>query len=119
MKNLAPSLLEMTDMIARLWSARTNFAHVSQYLDHFSKHVQPMLRTFSGYTGSTVMTREDSESVKILVTTFWRSVQDIEAFAGLDREAAVVAPEAAALLTSFDKRAVHYELTLFEFPPSN
>ncbi len=103
-------------MIARLWSARTTPALASLYLAHFSKHVQPMLRSFHGYVGSTVMTRQTSESVEILVTTLWRSMQAIVAFAGPDREAAVVAPEAAALLTSFDKRAVHYELALFEFP---
>ena len=105
-------------MIARLWSARTTPELVNLYVDHFSKHVQPMLRTFGGYAGSTVMTRETSEIVEILVTTFWRSVQNIEAFAGPDREAAVVAPEAAALLSSFDKRALHYELAHFELPPT-
>ncbi len=103
-------------MVARLWSARTAPELASLYLTHFSQHVQPMLRTFGGYAGSTVLTREASESVEILVTTLWRSMQAIEAFAGPDREAAVVAPEAAALLTSFDKRAVHYDLALFEFP---
>jgi hypothetical protein len=106
----------MTDMIARRWSARTTPALVGQYVDHFSKHVQPVLRTFNGYAGSMVMTREASENVEIVVTTLWRSMQAIEAFAGPDREAAVVAPEAAALLTSFDKRVAHYDLALFEFP---
>ena len=105
-------------MIARIWSARTTPELVNLYIDHFSKHVQPVLRTFGGYEGSTVMTRHTSERVEILVTTFWRSVQDIEAFAGPDREAAVVAPEAAALLTSFEKRASHYELAHIEFPPT-
>jgi len=39
----------------------------------------------------------------------------IDAFAGADREAAVVAPEAAALLTDFDKRVRHYELGYLSF----
>lgn len=106
-------------MIARLWSAHTTPAHATRYLEHFSKHVQPMLRTFAGHAGSMVMTRETSGIVDILVTTLWRSVQDIEAFAGPDCESAVVAPEAAALLTSFDKRAVHYELARIELPPTS
>ncbi len=118
MKSLAPNQQGLTDMIARLWSARTTPELVSLYLAHFSKHVQPMVRTFSGYAGSAVMTREAPETIEILVTTLWRSMQAIEAFAGPDREVAVIAPEAAALLTSFDKRVVHYELALFEFPPT-
>jgi len=36
--------------------------------------------------------------------------------AGADRESAVVAPEAAALLTDFDKRVRHYEVGLSQFP---
>ena len=37
----------------------------------------------------------------MLVNTFWKSMAAIEAFAGTDCELAVVAPEAAALLTGF------------------
>jgi hypothetical protein len=54
--------------------------------------------------------------MEILVTTYWASFAAIDAFAGADRESAVVAAEAAALLTDFDKRARHYEVALAEFP---
>jgi heme-degrading monooxygenase HmoA len=97
-------------MIARLWSARTTSAQSRAYLKHFSAGVLPTLRQFSGYAGSTVMTREVQGSVEILVTTLWRSREAIDAFAGPDRETAVVAPEAAALLTEYDRRVKHYEI---------
>ena len=42
--------------------------------------------------------------------TVWQSNPAIEAFAGPDREAAVVAPEAAALLTDYDRRVRHFEV---------
>ena len=42
--------------------------------------------------------------------TVWQSLSAIDAFAGPDREAAVVAPEAAALLTDYDRRVRHFEV---------
>jgi len=44
------------------------------------------------------------------VLTVWQSNSAIDAFAGPDREAAVVAPEAAALLTDYDRRVRHFEV---------
>ena len=38
----------------------------------------------------------------------WKNLASIEAFAGVHCDAAVVAPEAAALLISHDKRVKHY-----------
>jgi hypothetical protein len=53
-------------------------------------------------------------AVEIIVITFWRSVDSIEAFAGPDLERAVVADEAAALLAQFDRRVRHYQVSLAE-----
>jgi heme-degrading monooxygenase HmoA len=99
-------------MIARLWSARTTPALAPSYLDHFRRQVQPELRKVAGFTGATVLTRPVPTGVEILVTTFWQSLQAIDAFAGPDREAAVVAPEAASLLTAHDRRVRHYDLVV-------
>jgi heme-degrading monooxygenase HmoA len=103
-------------MIARLWSAHTTPALADSYLHHFEQAVQPQLRRVEGFLGATVSTRPVPGSVEILVTTYWASFAAIDAFAGADREAAVVAAEAAALLTDFDKRVRHYEVAVAEFP---
>jgi heme-degrading monooxygenase HmoA len=104
-------------MIARLWSARTTPALADSYLQHFEQNVQPELHKVEGFLGATVSTRPVPASIEILVTTYWASFASIDAFAGADREAAVVAAEAAALLTDFDKRVRHYEVAVAEFPP--
>jgi heme-degrading monooxygenase HmoA len=54
------------------------------------------------------------DGVEILVLTFWRSVDAVREFAGADVEKAVVAGEAAALLTEFDRRVRHYEVVVKE-----
>lgn len=97
-------------MIARLWSARTTQAQSQAYLQHFSHAVLPALGKCVGYVSSTVLTRPADAAIEILVITVWQSFDAIDAFAGTDREAAVVAPEAAALLTDYDRRVRHFEI---------
>ena len=97
-------------MIARLWSARTTQAKSQSYLQHFSSAVLPALRKFDGYVSTTVLTRPNNNETEILVITVWQSFTAIDAFAGSDHGAAVVAPEAAALLTDFDRRVRHFEV---------
>ena len=97
-------------MIVRLWSARTTNAQSRAYLQHFSSEVLPALRKFAGYVSSSVLTRPTENALEILVVTVWQSNSAIDAFAGPDRDAAVVAPEAAALLTDYDRRVRHFEV---------
>jgi heme-degrading monooxygenase HmoA len=97
-------------MIARLWSARTTKPQYTRYLEHFWQSVVPSLRQLDGYVSSSVLVRPSGEAVEILVTTVWKSLQAIDAFAGPDRETAVVASEAAALLSDYDRRVRHYEI---------
>jgi hypothetical protein len=51
-------------------------------------------------------------AVEIIVLTFWRSVDAIRGFAGADLEGAIVAEEAAAVLTQFDRRVRHYNVAV-------
>jgi heme-degrading monooxygenase HmoA len=99
-------------LIARLWSARTTQTQCHAYVQHFCDAVLPALRKFDGFLSSTVLTRDDRGTIEILVVTVWQSYTAIDAFAGSDREAAVVAPEAVALLTDFDRRVRHFEVAV-------
>jgi heme-degrading monooxygenase HmoA len=99
-------------MIVRMWSARTSKSQSKIYLRHFADVVLPSLRKFKGYTSSRVLTSKKNDEIEILVLTAWDSFAAIDAFAGADREAAVVAPEAAALLTDYDRRVRHFEVSL-------
>lgn len=97
-------------MIARLWSARTSNVQSTRYLQHFWQHVLPTLKEYDGYVSASVLVRPHQDEVEILVMTAWQSFQAIDAFAGPDRENAVVDQEAAALLTNYDRRVRHFEL---------
>jgi uncharacterized protein YciI len=102
--------------ILRRWSARTTAAQLPKYLDYFSRKVVSELRRVPGYLGANVSTRNLGNEIEILVETTWRSLESIRNFAGPDLEAAVVAGQAAALLTSFDGRVQHSEIAMTDRP---
>jgi len=99
-------------MIARLWSARTTPDQASAYAAHLRDRVLPELRSIPGYAGSKLLERTVSNVVEITVITFWQSLDSIKAFAGDDIERAVVADEAAAVLTDFDRHVRHCEVVM-------
>jgi|SRR5215469_1522663 len=101
-----------TGAIVRRWSARTAEAQLPRYLEHFSKNVLPELRGVDGFLGVTVSTHHAEHEAEIFVETTWRSLEAIRGFAGADIEAAVVAPEAAALLKDFDRNVGHSEIAI-------
>src|SRR5262249_14357231 len=102
------------DMIARVWSAQAAGAQAPAYIEHLRGQVLPKLQALDGYAGAWLFERPLASNVEIVVTTFWRSVEAIRAFAGDELDRAVVADEAAALLTQFDRRVRHYEVAVAE-----
>ena len=99
-------------MIARVWSARTTHAQAPAYVEHLRTQVLPAVRQVDGYAGAMLLERGMSDAVEIIVITWWRSLEAIRGFAGDDLEGAVVADEAAVLLTEYDRRVLHYEVVV-------
>jgi heme-degrading monooxygenase HmoA len=99
-------------MIARVWSAQATPAQAPAYARHLRGQVLPALRQVPGYAGAKLLERPLAGAVEVVVITFWESAEAVQRFAGADREAAVVAEEAAALLTQFDRRVRHYEVVV-------
>jgi heme-degrading monooxygenase HmoA len=97
-------------MIARFWSARTSREYAREYADHLSRTVLPELKKIAGYQAGTLLQREVSDGIEVVVITYWDSLASIRAFAGADIETAVVADKAAGLLTDYDRRVRHYEV---------
>ena len=98
-------------MIARYWSARASTDNLTAYRRHLQKNVFPKLRKIRGFIRADLLTRPEGAEVEIIVLSIWESYAAIESFAGDDREAAVVAPAASALLASYDLKVRHYEIS--------
>ena len=99
-------------MIARVWSAQATPAQAPGYVEHLRTRVLPSVRAVDGFVEAMLLQRAIPGAVEIIVITFWQSVDAIRGFAGEDLERAVIADEAAALLTQFDRRVRHYEVAV-------
>ena len=97
-------------MVARTWSARTTAARQRAYTDHFTRNVLPELRAIPGFVDATLLRQEREADIAIVVITRWTSRNAIRGFAGHDIDRAVVEPEAAAALTSFDTTVQHWDV---------
>ena len=96
--------------VLRLWRGAAAPADVPAYLDHLRTRVEPQLATLDGYRGVAVLTRPAGTLVEIVVMTRWRSLGDVTAFAGPDIDAAVVEPEARAVLVEYDAFVRHFSV---------
>jgi len=103
-------------VIARVWSAQATPAGARAYAGHLRTHVLPAVRNVEGYAGAALLERDVSGAVEIVVITWWRSLDAIRGFAGADLEDAVVADDAAAVLTGFDLRVRHYNMVVDDRP---
>jgi heme-degrading monooxygenase HmoA len=97
-------------MILRSWSARATAEGADRYVAYVRETLLAALGRVEGHRGAMVATREVGGEVEVTVLTLWESMAAIQRFAGPDPVAAVVEPEARALLTRFDAHVTHAEV---------
>lgn len=97
-------------MIARIWHGWAVREKADGYETLLRSEVLPGIQQIDGYRGAYVLRREDGEHIEFVTVTLWESLEAVRAFAGADYEAAVVPPEARALLARFDERSTHFEV---------
>ena len=97
-------------MIARIWSGVARPDTIEPYLAHLREKTFPALDALPGHLGAFVLSRASADQILVTVITLWASQDVIARFSGDDVEVAVVPPEAQALLTSWDPRAVHWDV---------
>lgn len=97
-------------MIARMWRGWASPENAAAYEEHFRSEVLRELSRVPGYRRAELLRREDGVETEIVVVTQFESMDAIRAFAGVDPEAAVVAPRAREVLSRFEDRVRHYEV---------
>jgi heme-degrading monooxygenase HmoA len=101
----------MMRMIARLWrGVASSSVNAEAYQRHVTMKVFPSLAAIQGHRGARVLRRADGGRVEFLVMTLWDSMDAVRRFAGDNPEAAVVEPEARAVLSEYDNFVRHYEV---------
>jgi heme-degrading monooxygenase HmoA len=97
-------------MIIREWRGRASPSNVEAYPKHFRDKVIPELRQVPGFLWAHLGQRQLDDRVEFLVITGWRSMDAIQAFAGVDIDKAIVDPDAIVALIEYDTKATHYQV---------
>jgi len=101
-------------VIARMWAGRAEPGREMEYVAHLEAAVFPEIKALPGFRGAQVMRGAGKAAESFVVLTYWSDLDAVEAFAGPDRDAAVVPEEAQRLLAEYDLRVRHFEVVLHE-----
>ncbi len=104
-------------MISRHWKGTTRPGLAETYIQHLTIAVFPRLQALPGFVSASILRRDVAHATEFRIVTLWESLDAIRAFAGEDLEAAVIPEEARAMMLSFDRRVVHYEVAADIFRP--
>jgi heme-degrading monooxygenase HmoA/uncharacterized protein YciI len=104
------SAAQTKGMILRMWKGQTTPEKAEKYVQHATNNVFPELRAIAGHRGAYLLRCAVNGAVEFVVLTLWDSMAAVRRFAGAKPEKAVVAPQAQALLSSFDNFVSHYEV---------
>jgi heme-degrading monooxygenase HmoA len=97
-------------MISRHWKGVAKREEAEHYVAHLKRDTFPKLASLPGFVRASILRREVANGIEFQVVSVWDSLHAIEAFAGVDAEAAVVPAVAQAMMVEFDRRAAHYEV---------
>jgi antibiotic biosynthesis monooxygenase (ABM) superfamily enzyme len=99
-------------MISRIWHGYTTPLNADAYENLLREEIFNWIasKNIPGYNGIQLYRREMGEEVEFITIMWFDSIESVKIFSGNDYEAAVVLPQARALLAHFDDRSQHYEV---------
>jgi antibiotic biosynthesis monooxygenase (ABM) superfamily enzyme len=100
-------------VITRLWRGWTATENAEAYEGFLLDELFPAMRGIPGFRGADVLRRVENGEVAFVTLTRFDSLDDIREFAGDDYEVPVLEPQALALLSHYDERALHFDTASF------
>jgi antibiotic biosynthesis monooxygenase (ABM) superfamily enzyme len=100
-------------MLTRLWRGWTSTDNADAYERFLLEELFPSMRELPGFRSAEVLRRDEDDEVAFVTLTRFDSLDDVKAFAGDDYEVPVLEPQALALLSRHDARALHFQTASF------
>jgi hypothetical protein len=99
-------------MIARIWHGYTTKANADVYEKLLQDKIFPGIekKNMQGYLGPQLLRRELEEETEFITQLWFKDMDSVKAFVGVDYENIYVPDEAREVLLKFDQKAVHCEL---------
>jgi hypothetical protein len=101
-------------MICRVWRGWTSVRRAQDYDDYLQKELFPRLDRElrdHGYRGYQLLRLGRGEEVEFMTMLFFDSLESVRSFAGDKYETPVISEKAHSLLTRFQDRVDHYQLS--------
>jgi antibiotic biosynthesis monooxygenase (ABM) superfamily enzyme len=97
-------------MICRLWHGWTLRHDAAAYEQYLCEELFPRVeRDVPGYVRHAILRRDAGGETAFVTLVWFRSLDDVRAFAGDDYERPVLGGRALELLVRYDDRALHYD----------
>jgi antibiotic biosynthesis monooxygenase (ABM) superfamily enzyme len=100
-------------MITRLWRGWTTIENADAYQQFLLGELFPSMRKIPGFLGADILRRVEDREVAFIALTRFDSIDAIRAFAGDSYETPVLEPQALALLSRYEQRALHFDTATF------
>ncbi len=100
-------------MISRIWHGWTTPGNADTYETLLKEEIFAGIqnRHIRGFKGIQLLRREAGEEVEFVTIMRFDSLDAVREFAGEDYEIAVVPEKARAVLSHFDERSQHYDVS--------
>ena len=99
-------------MIVRMWGGRAKPGLGADYVAHLESDVLPEIERLPGSLGAQVLRAAGEDSESFVVLTYWTDIEAVVAFAGPDRDVAVVPESAQRLLSEFEPGVRHFDVVI-------
>jgi antibiotic biosynthesis monooxygenase (ABM) superfamily enzyme len=96
-----------------MWRGWTATENADAYERFLLTELFPSMRSIRGFRGADVLRRLENDEVAFVTLTRFDSLDDIREFAGEAHDVPVLEPQALALLSHYDKRALHFDTASF------
>lgn len=112
-------------MVARVWHGYTTPENADAYEAMLKPELLPGLSSKKGFRGSYLLRRNVQNvdtrvtEVEFITLILWDSLDDIRAIAGADYETAVIPEERKRVLSRWDAKASHYDVTAMKPSPAS
>ncbi len=97
-------------MIARIWEGRTKIEDLEAYTEFMKVRAIPDYRKTDGFIKLSFLRRADNKFAYFTLITFWKNLEVIQNFAGVDFDKAKYYKEDQNYLIDFPEKVIHYDV---------